>query len=172
MNHDARKGWILGLLLSIPIVLSAQYQLVLEKPAALKRLRIEEGHILGIQVKGMEEMYFGELKKVKNDLVFMFDDSIAPANITRIFIAKPRTFPNMIRVAALSTIIWYPIIIIGNNVAAHSFTWQKGVQVGSVVVGAAVIQQLMKRFYWRRVNLDKGKWRLKTMPTPESIEVQ
>jgi hypothetical protein len=146
----------------------AQYQLVVEKPAALKRMRIYPGDEISIRVKGMDQMYSGDLRGVKANMIYVFGDSIPLDSLDRIYIGRNRTLPNMVRTSLIMSAILYPVMMV-INLPTDQWTWQRGVQVAAVSASALVLQQGMKVFYWKRIKLDKGRWRLRIMPTVESL---
>lgn len=146
----------------------AQYQLVLEKPGAFKRMRIYVGDEISIRVKGMDQSYVGEVRGVKATQIFMFGDSLDPKSFDRIKLARPRYLPNMVRTSLIMAAIIYPVMMV-INLPHKQWTWQKAVQVASVSAAALILQRCMKIFYWKRVRLDKGKWQLRIMPTVESL---
>jgi hypothetical protein len=147
---------------------AAQYQLVLEKPAALKRQRIYTGDEISIRVKGMDQMFAGELQGVKATHMYVFGDSIPPDSLDRIYIGRNRSLTTMVRTSLIMAAVLYPVMMV-INLPRDQWTWQKGAQVAGVSATALVLQRVLKVFHWKRIHLDKGKWRLRILPTVESL---
>ncbi len=155
---------ILFLALTLP---AQKFRLILQNSARFRRDQIEPGKIIGAQLKGQETMYFGQLKKVNADWIFMNNDSLRVENVAKIHIAKPRFYPDLVRKASATGRTIYPLMVIINN-PLKSWTWKQPKQILGILLGDILLQRLMRRFYWRRVKLNKGKWELKVMPTVES----
>lgn len=148
--------------------LMAQYQLVLENPNALKRKRILVGDEIAIRVHGMDQVYAGELQQVKAEKIYIFGDSLSPDSLDRLHIARPRGGINMLRGALIMSAIIYPVMMVV-NLPHDQWTWKKASRLAAFAASALVAQKLMKRLYWKRYRLDKGKWRLRIMPTVDSL---
>jgi hypothetical protein len=162
--------FVLAALCSLHAALPAQYQLVLENPGAFKRKHIQVGDEIGIRVKGMDQLYVGDLQKVKAEMIYIFGDSLSPDSLDRIHLAKPRAGINMLRGALIMAAIIYPVMMI-INLPHDQWTWKKGAKLAAAAAAALITQKLMKRGYWKRYKLGKGKWELRIMPTVESLEV-
>jgi hypothetical protein len=148
--------------------LSAQFQLVIENPNAFKRDRILVGSEIGIRVKGMDQIYHGELERVKADKIYIFGDSLSPDSLDRFQIARERGGINMLRGALIMSAVIYPVMLVLNQ-KTSAWTWNKAARVAAFSASALLVQRLLKVAYWKRYRLDKGNWRLKIMPTPESL---
>jgi hypothetical protein len=168
MNRRLLTGILLAVFCSLQTMAVAQYQLVLENPRAFKRERIYVGDEIAIRVKGMDQVYAGELMGVKSDRIFMFGDSLDPKTFDRIHIARPRAGINMLRGAFIMTSILYPVMMV-LNLPPDQWTWNRAAQVAGVSASALVIQKLLKLGFWKRKRLDRGQWRLRIMPTVESL---
>jgi hypothetical protein len=55
------------------------------------------------------------------------------------------------------------------NLPPDQWTWNKAGRLATFAASALVAQKLLKRAYWKRYRLDKGKWRLRIMPTVDSL---
>lgn len=148
--------------------LFGQYELVLEKPGAFKRMRIAPGKEIGIRVKGSDVVFVGELRGVKQDRIFMFGDSIHPDSVARILLPQNKPLINMLRKSLIGTALFYPAMLI-INLQPSNWTWERAGEVAAVSSGALSSQLAMRRLYWRRYNLEKGKWRLRVRPKVESL---
>lgn len=169
MENDYTKrifGFIIFLLLGNLIL--AQTQLVLQNPGKFRRDEIKPGQTIGLQLKGMDQMYIGTLQKVNAEWIYIFGDSIKPDSIAKVRIAKSSFFPNMIRGAAFTGMIVYPLMIVINTPKDAWAFKKQGVQIGSILAGGYLLQQFMKLFYWRKIDLQRGKWQLRLMPTVDS----
>lgn len=156
----------MALAICLPSLIMSQYQLVLENPNALKRKRIYVGDEVGVRVKGMEQVYVGELRAVKDSLIFMFGDSLDPATFDRIHIPRGRGGINMLRGSLIMTSVLYPLMML-INVPKDQWTVNKAITVASVSVGALVTSRLLKRCYWRRYRVGGDRWRIRIMPSVE-----
>ncbi|MFN8395164.1 MAG: hypothetical protein U0176_10985 [Bacteroidia bacterium] len=150
----------------LPSLIMAQYQLVLENPNALKRKRIYVGDEFGVRVKGMDQIYVGELRAVKDSLIFMFGDSLDPATFDRIHIPRGKTGINMLRGSLIMTSVLYPVMML-INLPKSQWTVNKAMTVAGVSAGALVLSRVLKVFYWRRYRVGGDKWRIRIMPTVE-----
>jgi hypothetical protein len=150
------------------VLAMAQYQLVLEKPGAFKRQRIFPGDEIGLRVKGMDQIYVGELEGVRAGKLYIFGDSLVPDSLDRIRLARSRYWPNMVRTSLIMVAVLYPVMMV-INLPAQQWSWERAGQVAAVSAAALILQRPMKFFYWKRIRLDKGRWRLRIMPTAESL---
>lgn len=141
---------------------AAQHQLVLEKPQALKRQPIHVGDEIGIRVRGMDKVYVGELRGVKDSLIFMFGDSLDPGTFDRIYLPRERYWTHMTRGALVMAAVLYPVMMV-LNLPRDQWTWGRVATVAGVSVGALALQQTLKLRYWRKIRLG-GKWRLRILP--------
>lgn len=168
MRRLVLRGIFLLAILGIHSLVFSQFQLVLEKQSAFKRHRIFVGDEIGIRVKGMDQVYVGELDGVKSGLIFMFGDSLDPKSFDRIHIARPRAGINMVRGALVMTSILYPVMMV-LNLPRDQWTWKRVAITASVSAAALVAQKTLKIAYWKRKRLDRGKWELRIRPTVESL---
>ncbi len=162
--------FLLGLsvcLLFAQFLPAQRQQLVLQNAGRFKRDRIEVGQTIGVKMRGQDQMYFGQVQKVKSDMIYIFGDSITADSVERIHVEKPHYWPGLVRGAAATGMLIYPIMVILNN-PLKSWTWKQPKQIAGIFAGGYLLQRFMKIFYWRRVNLDKGRWELKVMPTVDS----
>jgi hypothetical protein len=167
MKIPSIRWLLLAVFCTLRLVVSGQYQLVVENPNAFKRIRIHVGDEISIRVKGMDQMYAGELRGVKADRIFMFGDSLEPETFDRIYLSRSRALPNMTRGALIMAAILYPVMMV-LNLPSDQWTWSKAAGVASVSAVALGLQQALKLTYWKRIRLG-GKWRLRIMPTVESL---
>ncbi len=168
MRRQVLRGIFLLAILGIHSLVFSQFQLVLEKQTAFKRHRIFVGDEIGIRVKGMDQVYVGELDGVKSSLIFMFGDSLDPKSFDRIHIARPRAGINMVRGALVMTSILYPVMMV-LNLPRDQWTWKRAAITAGVSAAALVAQKTLKIAYWKRKRLDRGKWELRIRPTVESL---
>ena len=145
-----------------------QFQLVLENAARFKRERIEVGDRIAIRVRGMDALYEGTLQKVKADKIYIFGDSISVDSLDRIHLARPHGSVNMLRGALIMTAIVYPVMLVV-NLRRDQWDMNKAARVATVAASALILQQVLKRAYWKRYRVDKGPWQLRIMPTVESL---
>ncbi len=155
----------------LPTALLAQYQLVLEHPQAFKRERIYVGDEIALRVKGMDQVYAGDLQRVKAEKIYIFGDSLSPDSLDRLHIARPRGGINMLRGALLMSAVIYPVMMV-INLPKDQWTMNKGLRVAAYAASAVIVQKLLKRAYWKRYRLGKGKWELRILPTVESLDVR
>ncbi len=159
---------LMSCLCCLPMDNWAQYQLVLENPAHFKRVRIDVGDEIAIRVKGMDQLYAGDLQAVKADMLYIFGDSLSPDSLDRLHIARPRGGINMLRGALIMSAIVYPVMML-INLPRDQWTWNKASRVAIYAASALLLQKAMRRAYWKRYRIDKDKWQLRIMPTPESL---
>ncbi|MBK9448770.1 MAG: hypothetical protein IPN95_05020 [Bacteroidetes bacterium] len=167
-----KRRWMYGILLlafwGLHNLAFGQFQLVLENQNAFKRHRIFVGDEIGIRVKGMDQVYVGELDGVKSSLIFMFGDSLDPKSFDRIHIARPKAGINMLRGAFIMTSILYPVMMV-LNLPRDQWTWKRAAITAGVSATALITQKTLKLAYWKRKRLDRGKWELRIRPTVESL---
>jgi hypothetical protein len=159
---------LLACLCSLQSALWGQYQLVLENANALKRHRIERGDEIGIRVRGMDQIYAGQMERVKAEKFYIFGDSLAPDSIDRIRIARPRGGINMLRGALVMTAIIYPVMMV-INLPRDRWTLNRAAITASICATALILQKTLKIAYWKRYRLDRGPWRLRIMPTVDGL---
>ena len=168
MRHLLRIILLFSCLSSLGGAVMGQFQLVVENAAKFKRERIEVGDLIAIRVRGMDELYEGTLQKVKADKIYIFGDSIPVDSLDRIHLARPHGTINMLRGALIMTAIIYPVMMVV-NMRNDQWTWNKATRVATVAASALILQKVLKRAYWKRYRVDKGKWQLRIMPTVESL---
>lgn len=168
MTRSWLKRLLLVLAISLPGLAMSQYQLVLENANAMKRKRIYVGEELGIRVNGMEQVYVGELRAVKDSLIYMFGDSLDPATFDRVRIPQGRAGINMLRGSLIMTAILYPVMMV-INLPRSQWNAERALTVVGVSAGALAMQRVLKVFYWRRYRVDGRRWRIKIMPTVEGL---
>ena len=146
--------------------LFGQDVLYLETPSKFKRKQIESGIAYRWEIDG-EQWLPSDLEKVRDSLIFIADDSLLVSRITALKIPRKKYVINMFRSAAVMVVILYPaMILINAGAKGFSERWREVALVG---LSAMALNQILKRCYYKKVRLDKGKHILRIRPSLEGI---